>query len=75
MKHINFFLGAQSGGFWLGAKKFMLKSLCVFFRPFVEGSKNREGANREKLTVKKIINNEMFFFSPFLSLINREKSA
>ena len=22
----------------------------------------REGANREKLTVKKIINNEMFFF-------------
>ena len=36
----------------------------------------REGVNREKLTVKKIINNEMFFFfSPFASLINREKSA
>ena len=34
----------------------------------------REGANREELTVKKIINNEMFFcFSPFVSLINREK--
>ena len=32
----------------------------------------REGANREKLTVKKIINNEMFF-SPFMSLIDREK--
>ena len=41
------------------------------------GAKVREGANREKLTVKKIINNEMFFFvfffSPFMSLINREK--
>ena len=35
----------------------------------------RAGVNREKLTVKKIINNEMFFFSPFMSLINREKSA
>ena len=35
----------------------------------------REGVNREKLTVKKIINNEMFFFSPFMSLTNREKSA
>ena len=34
----------------------------------------REGVNREKLTVKKIINNEMFF-SPFMSLTNREKSA
>ena len=33
---------------------------------------SREGANREKLTVKKIINNEMFF-SPFMSLINRER--
>ena len=34
---------------------------------------NREGgANREKLTVIKIINNEMFF-SPFMSLINREQ--
>ena len=32
----------------------------------------REGANREKLTVKKSINNEMFF-SPFMSLLNREK--
>ena len=38
-------------------------------------SATREGVNREKLTVKKIINNEMFFFSPFMSLINREKSA
>ena len=34
---------------------------------------SREGANRENLTVKKIINNEMFFFSPFMCLINREK--
>ena len=33
------------------------------------------GANREKLTVKKIINKEMFFCSPFMSLTNREKSA
>ena len=35
----------------------------------------REGVNREKLTVKKIINNEIFVFvfSPFMSLINREK--
>ena len=35
---------------------------------------DREGVNREKLTVKKIINKEMFF-SPFMSLTNREKSA
>ena len=40
---------------------------------FLQGDLCREGANREKLTVKKIINNEMFFFSPFMSLINREK--
>ena len=33
------------------------------------GHPNREGANREKLTVKKVI----LFFSPFMSLINREK--
>ena len=35
----------------------------------------REGVNREKLTVKKLIDKEMFFFSPFMSLTNREKSA
>ena len=27
---------------------------------------DREGANREKLTVKKIINNEMFFFTVYV---------
>ena len=32
----------------------------------------REGVNREKLTVKKIINSEILF-TPFMSLINREK--
>ena len=32
----------------------------------------REGVNREKLTVKKLIDKEMFFFSPFMSLTNRE---
>ena len=36
----------------------------------IEGNaEGREGANREKLTVKKIINND-FFFSPFMSVIN-----
>ena len=35
----------------------------------------QEGANREKLTVKKLIDSEMFFCSPFMSLTNREKSA
>ena len=34
--------------------------------------KDREGANREKLTVKKS-STTRFFFSPFMSLINREK--
>ena len=34
----------------------------------------REGVNRETLTVKKIINNEMFF-SPFMSLINVKNSV
>ena len=37
---------------------------------------NREGANREKLTVKKIINKEMFFFHrlcPLQTVKNRRK--
>ena len=39
----------------------------------------REGANREKLTVKKIINNEIFFFTVYVPYklwkigVNREK--
>ena len=33
----------------------------------------REGVNREKLTVKKISKKEIFF-SPFMSLTNREKN-
>ena len=44
-------------------------SFCPYIRIF------REGANREKLTVKRLIDNEMFFLSPFMSLTNREKSA
>ena len=39
---------------------------------FAEFTLTREGVDREKLTVKKIINNEIFF-SPFMSLINHEK--
>ena len=45
--------------------------------PFSRGS--REGANREKLTVKKIINNEMFFFTVYVPYkpwkigVNREE--
>ena len=35
-------------------------------------TQTQEGVNREKLTVKKIINNEILFL-PFMSLINREK--
>ena len=35
MRDINFFLGAQIGGFWVGAKKFMLKKSTCFFRPLV----------------------------------------
>ena len=31
MRHINFFPGAQNGGFWVGAKKFMLKKFMCFF--------------------------------------------
>ena len=40
---------------------------------------NREGANREKLTVKKLIDNEMFFFTVYVPYkpwkigVNREK--
>ena len=33
MRHINFFLGAQNGVFWAGAKKFMLKHFMRFFGP------------------------------------------
>ena len=40
------------------------------WKPYLlEAEFTREGANREKLTVKKII----LFCSPFMSLINREK--
>ena len=44
-----------------------------------ERSRDREGANREKLTVKKLIDNEMFFFTvnvpykPWKIGVNREK--
>ena len=48
----------------------------LFQRTGAGRKKFREGANREKLTVKKLIDNEMcFFLSPFMSLTNREKSA
>ena len=35
---------------------------AVFYRSCRNIARFREGANREKLTVKKLINNEMFFF-------------
>ena len=51
----------------------IFRAITVFSQ-LSEGTKTREGANREKLAAKKIINNEMFFFfSPSMSLINREK--
>ena len=31
MRHINFFLGAQNRGFWVGAEKFRLKKFMFFF--------------------------------------------
>ena len=31
LRHINFFLGAQNGGSWVGAKKFMFKKFMWFF--------------------------------------------
>ena len=43
---------------------------------FKLGTKVREGANREKLTVKKLIDNEMFFFHrlcPLQTVKNRRK--
>ena len=33
MRHINFFLGAQDGVFWVEATKFMLKKFMCFFGP------------------------------------------
>ena len=56
---------------WLGegAKGLLSQGREKRFAPVQNG---REGANREKLTVQKIINDEMFF-SLFMSLINREK--
>ena len=36
IRHINFFLGAQKGGFWVGAKRFMLEKFMCFFRPLAE---------------------------------------
>ena len=35
MRHINFFLGAQNGVFWVGAKKFMFKKFMCFFGPLI----------------------------------------
>ena len=57
---------------WRVSKEAKTEVLVETFRNKTFHNKIREGANREKLTVKKIINNEMFF-SPFMSLINREK--
>ena len=31
-RHINFFLGSQNGVFWVGAKKFYVETVYVFFR-------------------------------------------
>ena len=62
-----------------------LRRLKNYNSPSTEGQKRsqnlapvlREGANREKLTVKKRIDNEMFFFfhrsCPFLTVKNRRK--
>ena len=60
------------------SKMSLLKTAFSWFLKSVKIANNqvfREGVNREKLTVKKLIDNEMFFFSPFMSLTNREKSA
>ena len=47
MRHINFFLWVQNGGFLVGAKKVMLKKLMCFFRPLkirsIRGSKSDRG--------------------------------
>ena len=60
----------DGGGSWVGHKgQNRFRNFHTFAHFF------REGVNREKLTVKKFIDNEMFFFSPFMSLTNREKSA
>ena len=37
MRHINFFLGVQTGAFRVRGKKFMLKSLCAFSVPYLFG--------------------------------------
>ena len=80
MQCIKNFEGGGLRGSWgwglrsnFGAPFLYVYVLFWGLKPLLE---TREGANREKLTVKKIINNEMFFFfffSPFMSLINREK--
>ena len=77
MRHINFFLGAQNGGFGRGPKSWCWKSLCAFSVGYTRQAREiynfgapvstgREGANREKLTMKKIISNEMLFFTVYV---------
>ena len=48
IRHINFFLGAQNWGFWVGAKKFMLKKFMCFFRPSNFSSDERKGVAGEE---------------------------
>ena len=40
-KHINFFLGAQNGVFWVGAKKSMLKKFVRFCGPLLNYESNK----------------------------------
>ena len=68
-----FWLGGGGGG--TGAPKLWTLILWTNWR-FLLMTNTREGANREKLTVKKLIDNEMFFFHrlcPLQTVKNRRK--
>ena len=56
MRHINIFSGGPEWGFWVGAKKFMLKKLMGFFCPFstleLEPLLRRSPQKRQNLSSK-----------------------
>ena len=59
MRHVNFFLGAQNGVFWVGAKKVYVERVYVLFRsPIPEGPKIEKNQDLEIFQARLKISSE-----------------
>ena len=67
-RDINFFLGAQDWGSWVGAKKFMLKKLMCFFRPY-------RGRDADLFRIRSLMLNVDQKYVCVYTYVNRERSV